>query len=420
MQARFIPVLALFSLACSYNQRVEAPDATPAGSTPFVPPTPPTPDTTAPGNVSSVVIAASNNTLQLSWVNPADTDHKGTRIYWATSAANLNSAGTRTLLCENCLPGLLHTGITNGSTYHYLFMPYDYSGNAAAGVTSSATPVNNAFSCPDTSAVDCLQIASFNLEYFVSGFSGTNSPTLQQSKQTGAANIILNNSFDIVALQEVKDYSVFTSWVTNYLGAGWSYTVSSSGCDAKTAFLYKTALVSLVSVTELSASPFNTGDWDGCLRRPLAAVFKATATNRIFRLVNVHLKSGSDSTSCATRQPQAVNLNDYLNSTSTLPTILLGDMNDEVKSGVGICTSIDTLNSLETNGALSILTKSPTMEAGLFSNIPYSSTIDHLIVNSALSPWVVPARLTYTADVVAHGDLNISDHQPVFLWIKLK
>ena len=164
---------------------------------------------------------------------------------------------------------------------------------------------------------------------------------------------------DIVALQEVKDYSVFTSWVTNYLGAGWSHTVSSSGCDAKTAFVYKTALVSLVSVNELSAAPFNTGDWDGCLRRPLAAVFKATATNRIFRLVNVHLKSGSDSTSCSTRQPQVANLNDYLNSTSTLPTILLGDMNDEVKPGVGICSSIDTLNSLKTNGALSILTKSP-------------------------------------------------------------
>lgn len=420
MQARLVPVLALILSACSYNQRVEAPDATPAGSTPFVPPTPAAPDTTPPANVSSVVMTSSNNALQLSWSNPADTDYKGTRIYWATSAANLTSAGTRILLCENCLPGLVHSGITNGATYHYLFISYDHTGNAAAGVTGNGTPASNTFSCPDNTAADCLQIASFNLEYFVSGFSGTNSTTLQQSKQTGAANIILNNNFDIVALQEVKDYPVFTSWVTNYLGAGWSFTVSSSGCDAKTAFVYKTALVSLVSVTELSAAPFNTGDWDGCLRRPLAAVFKATATNRIFRLVNVHLKSGSDATSCATRQPQATNLNDYLNNTSSLPTILLGDMNDEVKAGVGICSSVDTLSSLESNGNLSILTKAPTMEATLFSNIPYSSTIDHLIVNSALSSWVVPARLTYTADVIAHGNLNISDHQPVFLWIKLR
>lgn len=421
MQAWWVPVLALiFAGACSYNKRVDAADTVASPSTPFVPPTPPVPDTTAPGNVTATLVVASNNTLQLSWVNPSDSDFKGTRIYWATSAVNLNNAGTRTLLCENCLPGLVHSGLANGSTYHYLFISYDYTGNAAAGVTTSGAPANTTVSCPDTAATDCLQIASFNLEYFISGFSGTNTVPQQDAKKTGAASVILNAGFDIVALQEVKDTSVFTAWVSTNLGAGWDYTISSSGCDAKTAFIYKTALVTLTQVNELSAAPFNTGDWDGCLRRPLVGMFKSVATQRIFRLIDVHLKSGSDASSCATRQPQASNLSAYINDTNSVPTLLLGDMNDEVKAGVGICSSIDTLNALETNANLTILSKTPTMETGLFTNIPFSSTIDHLVVNGAFNAWVTPARSTFTADVVAHNNLSISDHQPVFLWMKLR
>ncbi len=421
MQARWVPVLALiFATQCAYNNRVSAPETSATPSTPYVPPTAATPDTTPPANVSSVLITGWANTLQISWTNPADTDYKATRIYWATSAANLNSAGTRTLLCDDCLPGLLHTGRTNGTPYYYLLISYDYAGNAAAGVTSSGTAANNSYSCPDNTAADCLQIASFNLEYFVTGFSGTNSTTVQNYKKTGAANVILNAGFDIVALQEVKDNAVFTDWVANNLGAGWGYAIASSGCDAKTAFIYKQSLVTLTSATELTAAPFNTGDWDGCLRRPFAGIFKSVATSRIFRLIDVHLKSGSDAASCTTRQPQAVNLSSYLDASASVPTLLLGDMNDEVKAGVGICSSIDTLNTIETNPNLTILTKSPTMQTGLFSNIPFSSTIDHLIVNTGFASWVVPARLTYTADVIAHNDQGISDHQPVYLWIKLR
>ena len=410
----------LFLGSCAYNQRVSAPDSTAAPSTPYVPPPAAGPDTTAPGNVKSLLLTPSNNTLQISFEAPADSDYKGTRIYWANSAVNLNSAATRTLLCENCVAPVTHAALTNGTTYYYLFISYDQSGNAANGVTANAAPSNAAITCDNTADNDCLQIASFNLEYFVSGFSGTNSSSLQQSKQTGAANVITNAGFDIVALQEIKDYGVFTAWVVNYLGDDWAYSVSSSGCDAKTGFIYKRSLVTLLSIEELSASPFNSTNWDGCLRRPLTAVFKAKHSDRQFRLINVHLKSGSDATSCSTRQPQVNDLANYFNGTNTTPTLILGDMNDEVKSGVGICSSIDTLNALESNAALKILTQAPTMDATRFSNIPFSSTIDHLIVNSTFEAWLTPARLAYTADIIAHNDLNISDHQPPYLWIRLR
>lgn len=421
MQVRWVPIFAiLLAVQCSYNKRVESADATASPSTPYVPPTPPAPDTTAPGNVKSILITPSNGTLQISWEAPADGDYKGTRIYWATSAANLNAAGTRTLLCENCSAPQTHNSLTNGTSYYYLFITYDQTGNAGAGTTANGAPSNAAITCDNSADPDCLQIASFNLEYFVSGFSGTNSGTLQASKQTGAANVILNAGLDIVALQEIKDTGVFTSWVATHLGDDWAYTISSSGCDAKTGFIYRRSLVTLTSVNELSSAPFNSGDWDGCLRRPLVATFQAKHSTRSFRMIDVHLKSGSDAASCTTRQPQATNLSDYINSTNATPTLLLGDMNDEVKAGVGICSSIDSLNALETNANLTILTKSPTMDTAVYSNIPYTSTIDHLIVNSTFSSWLVPVRAAYTADVIMHGDLNISDHQPVYLWIKLR
>lgn len=412
-------IFLLFS-ACAYNQRVEAPDAQSAPSTPYVPPSPPAPDTTPPGNVRSLLVTPGNTSLQISWEAPTDSDYKGTRIYRSDSSAAVQNASIRTLVCENCSAPLTQNGLTNATNYYYLLIAHDQAGNAAGGVITSGAPTTVAPACADSASDNCLQIATFNLEYFTSGFDGTNSATAQQAKRDGAAAIILNNGFDLVALQEVKDVGVFTAWVTCALGDDWTYVLASSGCSARLAYVYRRSLLNLVSSEELAAAPFNTTNWDGCLRRPFIATFRAKHSTKEFRLINLHLKSGSDSTSCATRQPQAIDINSYFNSTNSTPTLILGDLNDEVKAGVGICTSIDTLNALETNAALTVLTQSPTMDSSRFTNIPYSSTIDHLAANAAFRAWLTPARAGYLADTIAHGDLAISDHQPAYLWLKLR
>lgn len=420
LAGRIAILVAFISVQCAYNQRVEAPDSVAPPSPPFVPPSPPPPDTTPPGNARSILITPSHQQLQISYEPPPDGDYKGTRIYWATTPTNLNSAAARTLLCENCSAPVTHTGLINGNSYSYLFVTYDQQMNAASGVTVTAIPTNTAATCDNTADDDCLQIASFNLQYFVSGFDGSNSASLQSAKQTGAANVILSAGFDIVALQEIKDYGIFTAWVSSALGNDWGHIISASGCSARTAFIYRRSLVSLLSTEELAAPPFNSANWDGCLRKPLVAIFKAKHSDRQFRLINLHLKSGSDSASCATRQPQAEDVTNYYNNTNTTATLILGDLNDEVKNGLGICSAHDTLNSFETNVGLNILTQSPQLDSNRFTNIPYSSTIDHMMVNATFQGWLVPARATFLADIVTHGDLNISDHQPVFLWIKLR
>ncbi|MFZ5630552.1 MAG: endonuclease/exonuclease/phosphatase family protein [Spirochaetota bacterium] len=412
-------IFLLFS-ACAYNQRVEAPDAQSAPSTPYVPPSPPAPDTTPPGNVRSLLVTPGNGSLQISWEAPTDSDYKGTRIYRGDSSAAVQNAGTRTLVCENCSAPLTQNGLTNATNYYYLLIAYDQAGNAAGGAITNGTPTTVAPTCADSASDNCLQIATFNLEYFTSGFDGTNSATAQQAKRDGAASVILNNGFDLVALQEVKDVGVFTAWVTSGLGDDWTYLLASSGCSARLAYVYRRSLLSLLGSEELAAAPFNTTNWDGCLRRPLAATFKAKHSDKQFRLINLHLKSGSDAISCSTRQPQAGDINSYFNSTNSTPTLILGDLNDEVRAGVGICTSIDSLNALESNSALKILTQSPTMDATRYTNIPYNSTIDHLVVNAAFEAWLTPARGTYLADIVAHGNLAISDHQPALLWLKVR
>jgi endonuclease/exonuclease/phosphatase family metal-dependent hydrolase len=407
------------AVSCAYNNRVNAQDTPEAASTPYTPPAPVV-DTTPPANVTSVLLTPGNQNLRISWEAPPQGDYKATRIYRAASALDLDSSATRTLICENCSDPVTDASLTNGQTYWYRLISYDQTGNAASGTTVSASPSNAAIACDNTADADCLQIATFNLEYFTSGFDGTNSASRQTAKQTGVANVILNNGLDIVALQEIKDASVFTSWVASHLGSDWTYLLASSGCSARVAYVYKRSLVKLVSQEELSASPFNNGDWDGCLRRPLQAVFQAKHSDRQFRLINVHLKALTDSTACATRQSQADDLSAYLSSTNTTPTLLLGDLNDEVKAGVGICTSVDTLNAIETNSNVKFLTQSPTLDTTRFTNIPYSSTIDHLVVNSTFEAWLHAARGSWTADIIEHGDTQISDHQPALLWIKLR
>lgn len=416
---RALPLLLVIA-GCAYNQRVEAPDAQSAPSTPYVPPSPPAPDTTPPGNVRSLLVTPGNGSLQISWEPPADSDFKGTRIFRADSAAAVQNAGTRTLICESCSAPLAQSGLTNMTTYYYLMQSYDQAGNAAGGAITSGTPTTVAPTCADSASDNCLQIATFNLEYFTSGFDGTDSAAAQQAKRDGVASVILGNGLDLVAVQEVKDVGVFTSWVASALGDDWAYLLASSGCSARLAYVYRRSLLSALSSEELSAAPFNTTNWDGCLRRPYTATFKAKHSDKQFRLINLHLKSGSDSASCSTRQPQANDINSYFNSTNSTPTLILGDFNDEVRAGVGICTSLDTLNALEGNAALKILTQSPTMDTTRFTNIPYSSTIDHLAVNAAFEAWLTPARASYLADIIPHGDLAISDHQPAYLWLKVR
>ena len=416
---RALPLLLVIT-GCAHNQRVEAPEAQSVPSTPYVPPSPPAPDTTAPGNVRSLLVTPGNGSLQISWEAPADSDFKGTRIFRGDSAAAVQNAGTRTLICENCSAPLAQSGLTNTTTYFYLLVAYDQTGNAAGGVVTSGTPTTVLPTCADSASDNCLQIATFNLEYFTSGFDGTNSAAAQQAKRDGVAAVILNNGFDLVALQEVKDTGVFTSWVPSALGDDWGYVLGNSGCSARLAYVYRRSLLSLVSSEEPATAPFDTTNWDGCLRRPFVAAFRAKHSTKEFRLINLHLKSGSDSTSCSTRQPQASDINSYFNSTNTTPTLILGDLNDEVKAGVGICSSLDTLNALESNAALKILTQSPSMDTTRFTNIPYSSTIDHLVVNAAFEAWLTPTRASYLVDIIPHDDLAISDHQPAYLWLKVR
>lgn len=415
----YVAITLLAASHCAYNQRVNAQDTPGTAATPYTPPAPVV-DTAAPSNVTSVLLTPGNQNIRISWEAPPQGDYKGTRMYKAASAADLNNAGTRTLVCENCSDPVTDASLTNGQTYWYSLISYDLTGNAATGTTVSSTPANLAVTCDNTADADCLQIATFNLEYFTSGFDGNNSAASQTAKQTGVANVILSSGFDIVAVQEIKDYGVFTAWVASHLGEDWAYLVASSGCSARTGYLYKRSLVKLVSQEELSFSPFNNGNWDGCLRRPLQAVFQAKHSDRQFRLVNVHLKALTDSTSCATRQAQADNVSAYLSVTNSTPTLLLGDLNDEVKAGVGICSSVDTLNAIETNSNLKILTQSPTLDTSRFTNIPFNSTIDHLVANSSFETWLHAARGSWVADIIVHNDLTISDHQPAFLWLQLR
>lgn len=100
-------------------------------------------DTTPPPDVSVFLASGANALNNISWEYGASvSDFAYYRVEW--SLGGCPARGTGTLLTQINNSAQLttqHTGITNGTTYHYRLSVYDTSGNASAGLCASAAPV---------------------------------------------------------------------------------------------------------------------------------------------------------------------------------------------------------------------------------------------------------------------------------------
>ncbi len=295
-------------------------------------------------------------------------------------------------------------------------------GSASSVSSSSLSFTAGNSSCENHDDTDCVQVATFNLEFFTkTGVSWASKPATTETKKSAIAEIIQNNGLDLLALQEIDNDGVLDDLVNRIGGSNtWAYSIGTSGGEQRLAFLYKKSLVTLSSVAELTDTTyFESTNWDS-LRKPFSAV-ATFPSGKSFQIVGLHLKAGSDTDSCNKRKAQVDDLAAYLDSRNS-DILLLGDMNDEI-SGNGICTSTDPFASLESITGYEFLTTTTNQFGSSYSrvtNIEYNSVIDHLYVNANLknSIHVIPAT-GRIADVVAHGDEeNISDHQPVYFWSK--
>ena len=268
-----------------------------------------------------------------------------------------------------------------------------------------------------------LQVASFNLKFF--GASST------ATKQQGIADIIMNNGFDLVGLQEVEGSTALAALIAQHLtNLPWSYEIGTTGGAQKVALLYRPTVLQVLETFELdnahSGGLINDAgaDWN-TVRLPLYARLAVIGSTLTFEVVVLHLKANTstDLSDCTRRRAQVDDLTSWLALRESGKVIMLGDYNDEI-AGFGICGGplIDTLLPLEQDANLTFLTAQPGMMAtNVYSNIPYKSTIDQLLVTASLVPLLYDVDASgHKASIVMHGNAALSDHQPPYFWLRLE
>ena len=97
-------------------------------------------DTTPPAVPTSVSASPGNAQATISWNANAEPDLAGYNIYRGTAlpVATTTPLNGATLLSIN---SFVNTGLTNGTTYHYVVEAVDFTGNRAAAAPVSVTPV---------------------------------------------------------------------------------------------------------------------------------------------------------------------------------------------------------------------------------------------------------------------------------------
>ena len=284
-------------------------------------------------------------------------------------------------------------------------------------------PDTKAF-CTNRTSDDCLQIATFNIEWFPLG-RPENRKDIDHAlkvaeRQKTVADFILQQDWEIIAVQEVQGGGTFRRFVKNYLGESYRSISTISGRQQRIAIVWKHDLLQLISSKELFSDKKNAPYYDRTNRRPLQANFLHKKSGRQFSVIAVHFKSNGQDTSCEKRRTQVNDLSRYV-QTVDLPWLLLGDFNDVI-AGNGICSRIDTMTAFEQLPQAGFLTSEenihPPGTATYFLK-PYRSVIDHILISDQLLPDLFPAQ-SRRAFVLEHNDRKISDHNPVEIWLHFR
>ncbi|MCS6984800.1 MAG: endonuclease/exonuclease/phosphatase family protein [Leptospiraceae bacterium] len=282
--------------------------------------------------------------------------------------------------------------------------------------------------CHGVHSRHCLQIATFNVAYFPAGKDRLLPPADIAYRMRAMGDLWENQGFDVVGAQEVMDDPLYLQEFTqNYLKGKFAYVLGNSGPpEQKVALFYRTDLIELKEAYDLDKeTSFGIIDerephWSQNHRRPLYAVLKVRDTDFVFKIIVLHLKSGSQSESCEIRHKQVSDLSHFLDYQDAAD-IVLGDFNDTLP-GMGICVTKDTLALLEKKAKYEFLSwpgRSISPKSVSFLRRPYRSLIDHIYIARELLPFVV-SLYSWKSEVINHQNEMISDHQPVVMWLRLK
>ncbi len=279
-------------------------------------------------------------------------------------------------------------------------------------------------SCGSAAEPQCLQVGTLNLEWFPDGRNAEHTEYRIRYKMQKAADAILKNHLDLIAIQEIHNRELFAEWVLAYLGDQFAYTVGRSGQDLSIAILWRKSLLELKEWGEIDESGKITGFASRSRHRyPLAARFALSGSLREFWFVSVHLKSNSKTGSCQVRQQQANSLSRFALSLNS-DFIIAGDYND-IWEEQGICGKAktygeDPLAAFETSPFAILTGDSDIFPETAVSYIkkPYRSRIDHIVTSRGIESEMQFVSGNRRAVIIEHETKKFTDHQPVIVWWK--
>jgi chitodextrinase len=102
-------------------------------------------DVTPPAQVSALGAAPSDGANSLSWNNPGSSDLDRVVVRFRTDGSHPQSPADGLPLFDqsaapNTAESLVHSGLTNGTTYYYSVFAIDTAGNASNPATIQSTP----------------------------------------------------------------------------------------------------------------------------------------------------------------------------------------------------------------------------------------------------------------------------------------
>ena len=235
---------------------------------------------------------------------------------------------------------------------------------------------------------------------------------------------------DILAIQEIFNKKRFEQLVSSKLK---DYHLILSKCGGSTqqllGFLYKKNTIAALEKKEILDFALGTT----CIRGPrpyLLGSFKHIASNKIIKILNVHLKAGASDRSINVRSRQFQNISkiikDNINHMDNF--IILGDFNTVNFNPKNL--TIENFNEFIFNNHLTDQSKNLNCSAywwgGIDDDLEYSSMLDHLVTNSTFSNDFILLKtkiLAHCAKFMCSSanseDLgtsykSVSDHCPIF------
>jgi endonuclease/exonuclease/phosphatase family metal-dependent hydrolase len=277
---------------------------------------------------------------------------------------------------------------------------------------------------PAYSAPGALQLATFNASWLWSSYEGGYVP---RNAVDYAMVASLFDAFDleVVALQEIGGEGAM-----ELLGLAehWAWTLGDSGWSQNPGILWRSDRVRVENVRELDLA---INEWPS--KEPLVAEVSSLEGELAFTLVVVHTKPYAGNEDAAQRYAQLEELHAWL--VDELPTeaeapfdvqvVVAGDFNDTFTA---LNASFPSLEVFDDDPGFTYVTR----ECDDYSQIPYRSLIDHIVLSEPLLGAWGQGEEDGGCEVIAHDEIspwsdydggfsgrqNISDHRPVWAFLR--